>query len=224
MMKDGFLYRTSLRIVPPLFVLLTKIWFASCHVISHDEQYVNQYKNKGEPVVAAAFHYAILFLLYFMRKETGVAMVSASKDGEYIARVVEILNFKAVRGSQTRGGMRAIRSLIRHMREGRNAAIVADGSKGPPLVVQAGCIVLASRSQAPVVPMLWSCNRYKRFASWDGTVLPYPFSRIDFFYGEPLVVPPKIKSDEIEYYRIILEKRLNELYTRAWQKHGRTIH
>lgn len=110
------------------------------------------------------------------------------------------------------------------MREGRNAALVADGSQGPARVVQAGSIVLSSRTGAPILPMLWSCNRYKRFGSWDGTVLPYPFSRIEFFYGEPLTVPPEIRSEEVERYRLILEKRLNDLYDRAWKQQGRSEH
>ncbi len=151
-------------------------------------------------------------------------MVSASKDGEYISRVARKLGHETVRGSRKKGGMQAIKALIRHMRAGKNAGIVADGSQGPARVVQAGCIVLASRAGAPVLPMVWSCNRYKRFGSWDGTVLPYPFSRIDFFYGEPLDVPPKIKTEEIEKYRLILEQRLNDLYKEAWKLQKRIEH
>lgn len=223
-MKDGFWYQVSLRIVPAVFVPLIKIWFATCRITFHDEHYFNQYVKRQVPIVGGLLHYSILFFFYFMRNKTGVAMVSGSKDGEYIARVVEKFGFKTVRGSKTKGGIKAIKGLIRYMQEGRSAAIVTDGSQGPPRIVQAGCIVLASRSGAPIVPMLWSCNRYKRFGSWDGTVLPYPFSRIDFFYGEPLDVPAKIKSDEIEKYRLILEERLNALYDKAWAFQGKQEH
>ncbi|WP_228130016.1 lysophospholipid acyltransferase family protein [Desulfocapsa sulfexigens] len=159
-----------------------------------------------------------------MRKDSGVAMVSASKDGEYISRVANKLGYSTVRGSRKKGGLQAIKSLVRHMRAGQNAAIVADGSQGPARVVQAGCIVLASRAGVPVLPMLWSCNRYKRFGSWDGTVLPLPFSKIDFFYGEPLYVAPKIKSEDVEDYRLILENRLSDLYDEAWALHGKKEH
>ncbi|HID03684.1 MAG TPA: hypothetical protein EYP18_10825, partial [Desulfobacterales bacterium] len=113
---------------------------------------------------------------------------------------------------------------IRNMRDGRNAGIVADGSQGPARVVQAGSIVLSSRAGVPILPMVWSCNRYKRFGSWDGTALPLPFSKIDFFYGEPLIVPPKIKSEEMEKQRLILENRLNNLYAKAWALQDKTEH
>lgn len=223
-MKGGFWYGVSLRVVPFIFVWLIRIWFATCRIRIHGQKYRDQINDSKGPAVATFWHYTIFFIFYFMRKESAVAMVSASKDGEYISRVANKMGFATVRGSRKKGGMQAIKGLIRYMREGRNAALVADGSQGPARVVQAGSIILSSHAEAPVLPMLWSCNRYKRFGSWDGTVLPYPFSRIDFFYGEPLVVPSKIKSEEVEKYRLILEKRLNDLYDKAWKQQGRTEH
>lgn len=223
-MKDGFWYRVSLRVVPFIFVWLTCIWFFTCRIQTHGQIYRDQIDARQAPAVASFWHYTILFIFYFMRKDDAVAMVSGSKDGEYISRVANKMGHATVRGSRKKGGLQAIKSLIRYMRKGQNAAIVADGSQGPARVVQAGSIVLASRTGAPVLPMLWSCNRYKRFDSWDGTALPLPFSKIDFFYGEPLFVPQKIQSDEIEKYRMILENRLNDLYTKAWALHGKIEH
>ncbi len=223
-MKDGFWYRVSLGVVPFVFVWLTRCWFFSCRIKTHGQEYRQQIDVRGIPIVATFWHYSFMFVFYYLRKDSGVAMVSASKDGEYISRVANKLGYETVRGSRKKGGMQAIKALIRHMRAGKNAGIVADGSQGPARVVQAGSIVLASRAGAPILPMVWSCNRYKRFGSWDGTVLPYPFSRIDFFYGEPLDVPSKIKAEEIEKYRLILEKRLNDLYDEAWKLQDRTEH
>ncbi|MEN8198881.1 MAG: lysophospholipid acyltransferase family protein [Thermodesulfobacteriota bacterium] len=221
-MKDGVLYRLSLRLLPVFFVGLTRIWFATCRVKTHGREYLEQVRQG--PAVATFWHYTILFIFYYMRKESAVAMVSGSRDGEYISRIANRLGYETVRGSRKKGGLQAIKGLIRHMRQGRNAAIVADGSQGPARVVQAGCIVLASRTGAPVLPMLWSCNRYRRFGSWDGTALPMPFSRIDFFFAEPLTVPAKLGPEGVEKYRIILEKRLNMLYDEAWALQGKTKH
>lgn len=223
-MKDGFWYQVSLRVVPAVFVWLTRLWFCTCRIVTHGQQYRAQIDARKGPAVGCFWHYSILFIFYYLRKETAVAMVSGSRDGEYISRMAQRMGHATVRGSRKKGGLTAIKGMIRHMREGKHAAIVADGSQGPPRVVQAGCIVLASHTGFPVVPMVWSCNRYIRFGSWDGTVMPYPFSRIDYFYGEPFDVPPKLDSAELEKYRLLLEERLNRLYEEAWALHGKTEH
>lgn len=223
-MKEGFWYRLLLRLVPAVFMWFSVLLFATCRVRVHGLNYWDQIKASGKPAIASFWHYSVFFILYFMRRESGVAMVSASRDGEFVNRIVQGMGYETVRGSRKKGGVQAIKGLIRHMRAGKNAAIVADGSQGPERIVQAGCIVLASRAGAPILPMLWSCSRYKRFGSWDGTALPLPFSKIDFFYGEPLDVPAKIKSEEVEKYRLILEQRLNILYKEAWALQGKTTH
>lgn len=223
-MREGLLYRFSLRVVPVLFLWLSAILFNTCRIRVHGQRYWDEIEAGQKPAIGSFWHYSIFFSMYFMRKKGGVAMVSASSDGEFVARIVRKMGYETVRGSRKKGGVRAIKALIRHMREGRNAAIVADGSQGPARVVQAGSIVLSSRAGVPILPMLWSCSRYKRFGSWDGTALPLPFSKIDFFYGEPLHVPPKIKSEELENYRVILENRLNDLYNAAWALQGKKEH
>ena len=71
---------------------------------------------------------------------------------------------------------------------------------------------------------MWSASRYLAFRSWDRTAIPQPFARVDFYYGEPLYVPAALKGAGIEEYRQLLQDRLNELYERAWRRHGRTGH
>ncbi len=223
-MKKSFGYRLSLYLVPTLLAFIVRIWFFTCRVNVHGLENRNRVMDNGGSGIGSFWHYSFLYSFYHNRKEKVVAMVSASKDGEYISKLLENFAVQTVRGSRNKGGISALKGMIRTMRNGYSAAIVADGSQGPARVLQAGCIVLSSRSGAPVVPMLWSCNRYIRIRSWDGTSIPYPFSRIEFFYGEPLQVPPKITSDEIEDYRVILEERLNNLYKEAWALQGKTEH
>lgn len=223
-MKGEFWYKMSLWLLPTLLHIVTRLWFATCRVTCHGQGFRDQAMDGDASAVGTFWHYSFLYCSIHNRKEKVVAMVSGSKDGEYISRFVQKSGVKTVRGSRNRGGVGALKAMIGAMREGYSAAIVADGSQGPARVVQAGAVVLASRSGAPILPMLWSCNRYIRIRSWDTTAVPYPFSKIDFFYGEPIPVPPKIKSEEIEQYRLLLEERLNDLYTRAWAMHGKTEH
>jgi lysophospholipid acyltransferase (LPLAT)-like uncharacterized protein len=223
-MKNTFWYKVSLKVIPGFVYILALLLFKTCRITVHGQQYKDQIVARGNHHIESFFHYGFLYIFYHSRKESGVAMVSSSKDGEYISRLAMKFGLETVRGSRNSGGMAALKKLIRLMRDGRNAGIVADGSQGPAKVVQSGTIMLASRTGIPVLPMLWSCNRYVRFNSWDKTVIPYPFSHIQFFFGEPLDVPAKIKSDAFEEYRIILEKRLNDMYVQAWKLQGKKEH
>ncbi len=159
-----------------------------------------------------------------MRHYSGTAMVSASRDGEYIARLAEEFGFDTVRGSRNNKGVEGLKAMLRAVRNGSNAAIVADGSQGPPRIVQAGSILLASRTGAPILPMVYAASSYFTIHSWDRTIVPKPFSRIDYYYGEPLFVPAKLQPEELEEYRLSLEKRLNTLYDHAWGKYAKAGH
>jgi hypothetical protein len=101
---------------------------------------------------------------------------------------------------------------------------VADGSQGPPKIVQAGSILLAARTGAPIIPMVFAASRYYTINSWDRTIIPKPFSRIDFYYGKPLFVTANLRPEDLESYRLQLEERLNELYKKAWTRYGKIVH
>lgn len=223
-MTGGLLDNLLLRIVPPLLAFMMRVWFATCRVTIHNPEYFSQTGGEGKRVVASFWHYSIIYIFYFLRQYSATVMVSASRDGEYIARLAGEFGFSTVRGSKNNKGVVALKAILRAVREGDSGAIVADGSQGPPRIVQPGALLLASRTGVPVLPMVWSASGYYCVKSWDRTVIPKPFSRVDFFYGEPLFVPQKITAEETEEYRLLLEKRLNELYTTAWGVHNQVGH
>jgi lysophospholipid acyltransferase (LPLAT)-like uncharacterized protein len=224
MKEGGLLHRFSLRLAPLLLAWLIRLWFGTCRIREHGVEHKRCTLDAGKAIVASFWHYTLLVIFYHLRRESGVVMVSASRDGEYIARLAEELGFDTARGSRNNRGMQALKEILKAAKAGRNTAIVADGSQGPPRIAQPGAILVASRTGVPVLPMMWSATRYLTIPSWDRTAIPKPFSRIDYFFGEPLSVPPDLKEEGIEEYRLILEERLNELYSRAWQLHGQDEH
>jgi lysophospholipid acyltransferase (LPLAT)-like uncharacterized protein len=193
-------------------------------VTIHNEENCFKAEEKDKKGIASFWHYSIIYILYHMRKYSATAMVSASKDGEYIARLAEKFGFDTVRGSKNKKSVESLKAMLRAILNGSSAAIVADGSQGPPRVVQAGALLLASRTGTPIIPMVFSASSYFTINSWDRTIIPKPFSRIDFFYGEPLYLPAKVKPEGLEQYRLKLEEQLNELYDKAWGRYGKKIH
>ena len=203
---------------------LLRIWFGCCRISVHGADFRRAAEEGNRAVIAIFWHYSLLYLFYHLRTESAAVLVSASEDGDYIAALARHLNFNTVRGSRNRRGLRALKELIVCLERGEHVGIVADGSQGPPLVVQPGAILMASRTGAPVLPMAWSASRYVTFRSWDRTVLPLPFSRIHFYHGEPFYVPPGISGDELEAYRLQLEERLTALYRQSWSIYAKEKH
>lgn len=222
-MKEN-LHRIAVVILPLLCAWLIKAWFSSCRLSVHGKKNREKAEGLNKPIIGTFWHYGIAGQFYVLRNESSTALVSASKDGEYIARLAGHFGLNTVRGSRNKGGISALKGLLKVLRSGSNVGIVADGSQGPPRVVQAGSILLASKTGAPILPMVWSASQYYTVSSWDRTVIPRPFSRMHFFYGEPLMVPEKLTPSLTEEYRLLLEKRLNILYEEAWRMCGKSEH
>ena len=227
-MKDhGLTYELSVRVAPWLLYWLLRLLFATCRVKNHGEEHLALALASGKPVIASFWHYTLLlaiYRMYLMRPYPCVAMVSSSRDGEYTARLLKHFGLDAVRGSRHRGGVAALKELIRHALAGRNCAIVADGSQGPALRAQPGSVLLAARGGGIILPATCSVSRYWCIHSWDRTIIPKPFSRIEVCFGETMTVPAEADGATVEEYSRLLEERLLELYQQAWAQQGKDRH
>ncbi|MGV1099583.1 lysophospholipid acyltransferase family protein [Thiovibrio sp. JS02] len=226
MKKKGFVYHLLLAIVPPLYSLLSRVLFATCRVTVSGEEHRLACEAGGRPFIAVFWHYSV-FNMIELHRDRGkgwAAMVSASDDAEFVARILARKGYVTARGSRNRGGLSALKGLVAAMKSGCRVVIVADGSQGPPRRMQAGALLLAGRMEAPILPMVMAADRYWAFRSWDKTLLPKPFARIHLRYGEPLRVEAKADGEALEKARLVLEGRLNGLYTQAWQDFGRESH
>ena len=221
--KNGFFYRLLLVVAPWLYAGVSRVLFASCRIRVHGGENLERCESK---CVAVFWHYSVFPIIAVNRgRDRGwAAMVSASDDAEFVARILARQGVVSVRGSRHRGGLAALKGLIGLMHQGYNAVIVGDGSKGPAKVMQAGAILLASKSAAPILPMAVAADRYWVFRSWDRTLLPKPFAHLDLWYGEPMTVPEKSGPEEIERCRLEMEQRLNGLYAQAWGALGKGTH
>ncbi|MDL1967150.1 MAG: lysophospholipid acyltransferase family protein [Deltaproteobacteria bacterium] len=166
--------------------------------------------------IYAAWHSRLLLLNYLSRGLAGTAMVSGSKDGEFVARILKRQGHEAFRGSTTKGGIKALSKLIKNIKKKqRPGLIIPDGPQGPKFKVKLGIIILARETGRPILPFSYSAKRIKVFASWDRFILPYPFTTCLGIYGNPFFVPRDAGKDDLMRYRALLEKELNGLTKEA---------
>jgi lysophospholipid acyltransferase (LPLAT)-like uncharacterized protein len=152
---------------------------------------------------------------YLYKGWGGAVLVSKSKDGEIMTQVLKRQGHETVRGSTSRHGVQAMAKLIKALKADiRPGVVVPDGPRGPRFRVQPGVITLAQKTGYPIVPISYSANKLKVFASWDRFILPYPFSKGRVIYGTPISVPSELDGKTRELYRAKLEDELN-LITRT---------
>jgi lysophospholipid acyltransferase (LPLAT)-like uncharacterized protein len=217
-LKDKFL----LNIIPHFYSLVLRFLAMTIHKEVSFAERPQKFWDQGQPIIAAFWHQRLLMMPFLPRRGKVGILISQHRDGEFIARAVKLFGVDAVRGSTTRGGFSALRGMIRFFRTGANIAITPDGPQGPKHIVQIGVVELARQTGAPILPVTYSASRRKVFASWDNFILPLPFSRVAYIWGEPLFVPRDTDKEGLEENRMILQERLRQITEEAdqifWKK------
>ena len=167
-----------------------------------------------EPCVYAMWH-AHQFCVHGLKNRANTnVLVSRSKDGEVIARVVGKWGFKLIRGSKgKKGAVEASMQMIEALKNGENCAMMVDGPKGPARVVKDGVIKIAKMAGVPIVPVYWYSKNFTfaKFPSWDEMRSPIFATNLINLYGEPISVPQDGDEAAEEEARQKLQQSLEQL-------------
>lgn len=185
-----------------------------------DAHHIKALFEKGEPLILAAWHRHTLqtpfcYLAHAPKTRRLWAIASASKDGALAAGGLKNLGIDSVRGSSSRGGMGALRRMVKIIKKGEDLAFTPDGPRGPLYEVADGVLMAAKLSGAPIIPISFGAKRRKLLNSWDKLVVPFPFSRIRYTYGEPLYVPRDAEGEALDQLRAQLKNELLRIATLA---------
>jgi lysophospholipid acyltransferase (LPLAT)-like uncharacterized protein len=176
-------------------------------------------KGLGEPAIYCVWHNRLALCLtayaaYADRRKSGsqmAAMVSASKDGAFLAAILECFNVQPVRGSTSRRGPQALLELTTWAERGYDLAITPDGPRGPCYEVQDGAMSLAQITGLPIIPFSYFLKWKVRPNSWDRFQIPLPFSYCEMRVGKPVYVPREATEDQRVELRRQLQTTLREL-------------
>ena len=139
--------------------------------------------------VFAIWHRNIFSYMTFFYGIPHVNLVSQSRDGTIIARLLEKIGHGTIRGSSSKGGGAAMVAFTRRIQQGHSGTITVDGPLGPAEVPKEGIFWIAKMSGVRIVPLSFKPRFYRCFEkSWDRFRLPFPFSSIEVCYGEPIEV------------------------------------
>ena len=173
--------------------------------------------NSERPVFVALWHGRMLFSAWAIRKYNVVTLISSSRDGEIIARIMRNWGLRSIRGSSSKGSRQALKEMTLTMAQPDAVlAITMDGPKGPRHVAKPGSLALAVKKNAVIIPTSGTSTRTKTFTdSWDRYQIPKPLGTVHVRYGEPIVLDASMSVDEVAQLVgdavIKLERELDDL-------------
>jgi len=156
--------------------------------IPEEKNYDPNQKNFQGRYIYAFWHENILIPAYHYGRPDIKVLISQHADGEMIAQACNHLGFGLVRGSSTRGGVEAVRNMLKLSQTG-HLAITPDGPRGPRRTVQPGVAYLAAKTGLPIIPMGVAFGKAKRMNSWDKFAIPSPFSEVVLVTTKPIFIP-----------------------------------
>ncbi len=174
------------------------------------------------PAIFLFWHEYIPFLFY-LRGNCHIAMLlSRHQDAEWLSQAARHMGFDTIRGSTSRGGVSALRELMRTSAR-MNLAITPDGPRGPRRQLAAGCIYASSRLGIPLVPIGLGYDRpWRSRRAWDQFAVPRLYSRARALVGPKVQIPADVDREGVERYRLRVERMLNVFTVRAedWAASG----
>lgn len=170
-----------------------------------------RYAEEGNNIFAF-WHGRLFYLTYYhiknIKNRRLSILVSMSRDGDYGVALARKLGQNVVRGSTSRGGQQAIRTLAAQISAGNNIAMTPDGPRGPAFRVNEGIIRVAQLTGARIIPVSYQATRKRELKSWDRFIVVKPFGKVHMAFDEPILIPRNSNPDEVERYRKNLEETL----------------
>ncbi len=162
----------------------------TCRIEVHGLHFFEEATKDGKSILAL-WHSRLLIIAEALhratKKQTFAAIVSSSRDGHRLKSLVNSYSRgKTIRVSSKEPDA-ALRKMIKHLQDHDDILVITpDGPRGPKEKVKGGVIFAAQKSEASVIPLTWNADRSWTLPTWDGMLLPKPFSRVSIYFGKSL--------------------------------------
>jgi lysophospholipid acyltransferase (LPLAT)-like uncharacterized protein len=176
---------------------------------------VDRLEQEGKKYILAFWHGTMLLPWYLNRGKKFAALISKSKDGDLLNKLLKRWNYKVIRGSSSTGGEVALGIMVDFAKNNNSIAITPDGPRGPVFKLKAGAVVTAKKSGLPLVLAGIGYKNKKLLKSWDSFQIPIFFTKANAVYSEPIYVNSNLNYDETSGIIKKCELKLLELQTEA---------
>lgn len=169
--------------------------------------------QKGQNIILIAWHGRALMLPAFQKNSIKLdALVSLHNDGQIIAGLLRRYKLGIIGGSSNNNARGAAVNLMHSLEEGRSVCIIPDGPRGPRMKMTKSPVYYAWKTGCPIICAAYCTDKCKIIESaWDKMLIPAPFCTGRVIFSEPFYIPSDTKEDELDKYRLIVERQLNDI-------------
>jgi lysophospholipid acyltransferase (LPLAT)-like uncharacterized protein len=221
-------------LLAPLFSLHTWIVYRTSRCATGNDDAALRYLGRDKPVIACFWHGRLMGMFVFCvavrdgklgagwpRAMPLHGMVSRRNEGRLFEMALRLLRVPRVVGATGDEGTAAARSIRSATARGSSVLMAPDGPRGPVMRASAGTIRLAALSGAPLLPIGCGISRGRGLRTWDRLVVPWPFGRLVYVFGEPIEVPKRVSDERLGALQRLLEERLTAATVEADRLSGK---
>lgn len=183
------LQRLKLALAPPLWRLISRSWRLPVTA-----------RTDGDPtgpVIFACLHRDILPAIMHCRPARPALLVSKSDDGQILIHTLAGDGYRFARGSTGHDGREGYVALLRQLRAGHHVGVAVDGPRGPFGHIHPGALQLARQAGVGIVPLSVRARPCLQLGTWDRTVLPLPWARIEVVVGQELRIDRGATNEQL---------------------------
>jgi hypothetical protein len=207
----SFRERLLIRILGFVFYVFTYLIGKTVRFEVEGWENIENIEREGKIPILAFWHNRIFLATYYFRFRGIIVMSSQSFDSEYVARFIQRFGFGIVKGSSTRGGVGGLIEMIRLMKKGFPTGFSVDGPKGPIYQAKTGTLLLAKKTENPILPFSVEAKSYWTIKSWDKLQIPKPFTRAKVLITKPIDVSKAADDAEMKNKHLELQEKLDAL-------------
>jgi lysophospholipid acyltransferase (LPLAT)-like uncharacterized protein len=193
---------------------VARLWGRSLKITRVNSGAFDALRTSGKNYVIAFWHGSMFVGWFVHRPAAGKpvsALVSQSRDGEYLSTVLERWGYSMIRGSSHIGGKEAMQLMVDALNSGSSLAITPDGPRGPRHEMKMGAVRAAQRAAVPLICAGIAMEKKRHLRSWDQFEVPAPFSRVVVSYSDPVMVPADFSGESLELFRLKMQDVLKTL-------------
>lgn len=166
-------------------------------------------------IVFMFWHGSMLMPWFINRERNFTAVVSQSKDGQILTRLLSRFKYKVIRGSSSKDSRDVMNEMQKVLANGDSLAITPDGPRGPIHKLKIGGLIASVRTQKPIV--LCGTAYSKKFVlnSWDKFEIPKPFSKAILVFSDKKYVKQGLSNSDYDKINSELGSELNVLQQEA---------